>query len=165
MDVINFWSFAAQPKKGCCLPGVVVSVVDGCLHAMEEGRLSVIAQQNGCWLWELYILTTDQWARLCALVQRHRLPPTLLWRLQSRVRWTRHPGCVETYLVSDDLDAVAALSRIEFLWQDLGAVQAWLQLPGDYGVEWVAAEVDRRRQWFTGLRRAWLLALVTGSGY
>jgi hypothetical protein len=30
----------------------------------------------------------------------------------------------------------------------------------DYDVEWVAAEVVRRRQWMTGLRRAWLLAVV-----
>ena len=163
MDAINFWSFA-QPKDG-----FVVSVVDGCLHAMEGGALSVIARQSGYYLWEFYDLTTDQWARLCALAQRHRLPPSLFWRWQSRVRLTRHPGSREPVLVSnvsDVPDAMAALSRIEFLWQDLIVVDAWvhsISIHGGYReVEWFATEVARRRQWSTGLRRAWLLVAVVG---
>ena len=103
MDV-GFEHFA-RTQKGCTVPN---SVVDVCMDAMQEGTLSVIAKN--WYLWEYFTLKRDQWARLCALVQRHRLPPTLLWRLQSGVRWTRHPGCVEIYLVSECPDAIAALS-------------------------------------------------------
>jgi hypothetical protein len=60
------------------------SIVDACIHAMEEGTLPVTAQihKGRYYLWETYIfiLTVDQWARICALLQRHRLPPGLLWR-------------------------------------------------------------------------------------
>jgi hypothetical protein len=87
------------------------------------------------------------------------LPPSLLWTLQTRLRWTlRQDGSCSVAKVPE---AVAPLSQIEFLWQDLDAVDAWVNcMRPDYDVEWVAAEVVRRRQWMTGLRRAWLLAVV-----
>jgi hypothetical protein len=89
-----FWSFAQIEKE---FAGSVVSVVDVCLHAMEEGILPVITKQMGyLFLWEFFILTTDQWARTCALLQRHRLPPSLLWTLKTRVESTcrsRSPCC------------------------------------------------------------------------
>ena len=141
------------------------SIVDVCLHAMEEGKLSVIAKQTGYYLWEVYVLTVDQWVRMCALLQRNWLPSSLFWVFGTSVDWTKRGAFAEPSLVSEDPDAVAALSRIEFLWQDLNAVDAWVHsMPRGYcDVEWVAAEVARRRQWFTGLRRAWVLAVITDS--
>jgi hypothetical protein len=140
--VHTFRVFAQRTRADYLGPDSVV--VDVCLHAMEEGILSAIATERGHhFLWEYYILTTDQLARTCALLQRHRLPSSLLWTLQTRLHCTLH-----------------ALTRIEFLWQDLDAVDVWVHFMRHRycDVEWVAAEVARRRQWFTGLRRAWLLA-------
>ena len=159
---VCFWCFAQTEKE---FTGSVVSVVDVCLHAMVRGTLPVITKQMGyLFLWELFILTTDQWARTCALLQRHRLPPSLLWTLKTRVECTWRSISKETCMISEVPVAVTALSRIEFLWQDLDAVDAWLcsifMRLGYCDVEWVAAEVARRRQWFAGLCRTWLLAVV-----
>jgi hypothetical protein len=146
-------------------PICVVDIVNACMDAMEEGSLPVIAKQYGYYLWEIYILTVDQWARLCALLQRNQCPPRLLWRLHTCVRWTM-TDCFsfskKKCIVDDNPVAMAALSRIEFLWQDLDAVQAWIKWHAvSRNVEWVvAAEVIRRRQWFIGLRRAWLVTVV-----
>jgi hypothetical protein len=160
MDVVEFEHFARTERgyTGTC------GVVDVCMDAMEEGTLSVIAKQWGYCLWEFYIFRVDQWARVCALLQRNQLPPSLLWEL-TYVRYIkRNAGSGEVDLVSQCPDAMAALLQIEFLWQDLDAVQAWLKSPSARcNVEWVAAEVARRRQWFTGLRRAWLSAVVTAT--
>ena len=148
--VHTFRVFAQSTRADYLGPDSVV--VDVCLHAMEEDILSAIATERGHhFLWEYYILTTDQWARTCALLQRHRLPSSLLWTLQTRLHCT-----LQQYA-----DAVSALPRIEFMWQDLDAVQAYLNAhPHCEDMKWVAAEVARRRQWFTGLRRAWLLATL-----
>jgi hypothetical protein len=146
--------------------GTPCSLVDKCLDAMEEDLLSVVATQSGYYLWEYFTLTTDQLVRMCALLQRNRFPSSLLWRLRTRVHWTRGYALAKPNLVSQCPDAIAALSRIEFLWQDLDAVQACIQTPApwwhDLEVEWVAAELGRQR-WFAGLRRAWLLAVVTDN--
>ena len=148
---VSFYSFAATQKNftGTC------TVVDVCLDAMEKGMLPVVAKHCGYYLWEYFYLTTDQVARVCALLKQRRLPPCLLWI------WGM-------YLVSQYPDAIAALTQIEFLWQDLDAVQAWMKSHAarchlDVEVKCVAAEVGRRRQWFSGLRRAWLLAVVADS--
>jgi len=139
------------------------SVVDVCLHAMKEGTLSLTANQWEKYLWELYDLTTDQLARVCVLLQRQRLPASLLWRSINRMHWTKRSALEKSHLVSEDPDAMAALSRIEFLWHDLDAVQAWLFTYARCSVGWIVAELDRRRQWFTGLRRQWLLAALSPS--
>ena len=155
MDFVDFSKFAQARRPGCHC------VVDVCMDAMEEGMLPVITKKGGYYLWEYYILTVDQWVRMCALLQRNRLPSRLLWRWQTYVRWTKRSVLPKPCLVSQDPDAMAVLLRIEFLWQDLDAVQAWL----DFGlpdVGWIEAQVDRRRQWMTGLCQAWLLAVVIG---
>ena len=156
MQVGCFWSFAAQTRKVYTGHD---QIVDVCLHAMEEGRLPVIVKQCRYYLWEYYILTVDQWVRICALLQQNRFSPCLLWRLQiTYVRWVRRTAFV----------GVAVLTGIEFLWQDLDAVQAYvdhLSPAARYDhVEWIVAELDRRRQWFTGLRRTWLLAASDQAG-
>jgi hypothetical protein len=155
MNGLTFYSFA-QTSQG------PPTIVDVCLDAMEKGMLPVVAEQWGYCLWEYFTLTTDQWVRVCALLQRHRLPPRLLWRIKTRVHWTRWTASTRGCLVSSDPDAVAALSRIEFLWQDLDAVHAWVNCRpySCDSVEWVEGEVWRRRWWLTGLRRAWLLAAL-----
>ena len=150
----------AQAQKDYTGPG---SVVDVCLRGMVQGTLPVTAKERGYALWEFYVLSVDQWVRMCALMQHHRLPSRLCWALGTNLCWTRRGAVAEPTCtwVFEDSDAVAALSRIEFLWQDLDAVQAYLHEKISalgVGVEWVAVEVARRRQWFTGLRRAWVLA-------
>ena len=154
----HFCSFA-KTRKDYTGPH---SVEDVCLHAMEESVLPVIASVWGLFLWEYFTLTTDQWVRVCALLQRRRLPSCLLWR-KTDVLWTRRTASAKICLVSSDPDAVAALTRIEFLWQDLDAVHAWVNSRpySSDNVEWVEGEVCRRRRWFTGLRRAWLLAALS----
>lgn len=146
MEEVTFYYFAERRKS---FLGTPRSIVDICLDAMEENLLSVVANQSGYYLWEYFTLTTDQLVRMCALLQRNRFPSSVLWRSSAG-----------PYLVSTD---PVALSRIEFFWQDLDAVQAWIHTPApwwhDLEVEWVAAEVGRR-QWLTGLRRAWLLAAL-----
>ena len=62
---------------------------------------------------------------------------------------------------------ITAFSQMDYLWQDLDVVDAWIEreqttraardIPR---IHWVQAEVDRRRQWLTGLRAAWLRAVV-----
>jgi len=76
MDFVNFRQFAKMNQSSDCFK---CRVVNGCMDAMEEGRLPVIASNDlGFCLWERYILTVDEWARMCALLQRNRLPPSLL---------------------------------------------------------------------------------------
>ena len=156
MDVFQFEHFA-RTENGS-------DIVNACMDAMEEGSLPVIAKEYGYYLWEIYILTVDEWARLCALLQRNQCPPRLLWRLHTCVRWTM-TDCFsfskKKCIVDDNPVAMSALPQIEFLWQDLDAVQAYINLKSPTShVGWVAAEVGRRRQWLTGLRRAWLLAVL-----
>ena len=160
MEVCSFRVFA-QTRKDYTGPD---SVVDVCLHAMEEGALSVIAKARGYLLWEFCIMSVDQWVCACALLQRHRLPSSLCWRVGTNLRLTRRAAVAEPTWVFEDFDAIAALTRIEFLWQDLDAVQAYMTVQAyikcrTSHVGWVAAELDRRRQWFAGLRRTWLLAI------
>ena len=160
MDVFVFEHFA-RTEKGCTGTCGVVNV---CLDAMEEGTLSLTAEQSGHCLWEIYILEVYQWARICALLQQRRLSPGLLWRPEKTwvYFWVRPRIESGKSFFSEDSIAVTALTQIEFLWQDLDAVQAFLQnsRPHWKYVQWVAAEVARRRGWFSGLRRAWLLTVV-----
>jgi hypothetical protein len=161
MDFVDFSKFAQARRPGCHC------VVDACMDAMEEGMLPVITKEGGYYLWEYYILTVDQWVRMCALLQQNRLPSRLLWRWQTYVRWTKRSVLPKPCLVSHVPDAMAALTRIEFLWQDLDAVQAYnisiKSVTSTIDIEWIAVEVARRRQWFAGLRQAWLLAVVIGD--
>lgn len=145
----------------------MMETFDEYMDAMEEGRRPVVAQQNGYYAWERFILTMDQWTRICGLLQRQRLPSSLLWRPRMQQSWCRISRddfcCGMVYRIPG---AVSALCQIEYLWQDLDAVQTWLnteeKLP--YTVQrrldWVKEEVDQRRQWLTGLCRGWLLAVV-----
>jgi hypothetical protein len=135
-------------------------IVDACIHAMENGRLSVLCQEAGLYLWEYFVFTVDQTARTCALLQRQRLPSSLLWSLgtslQSFVR--PRPGMAIMQVAKDPV-TMSALSQIDFLWQDLQAVEAWLHHHHGVNTQWVQAEVDRR-QWLMNPRRAWLAAVV-----
>ena len=130
-----------------------------CIRAMEGGTLSVLAKEDGWYLWEKIVLSLCQVARVCALLQRHRLPPSLLWRKYTCIPLsTRSQTDLLCYPV-----AMSALSHMEFLWQDLGAVEAWIHLQQRHGPAStlsVQAEVDKRKRWLTSPRRAWLTAVV-----
>ena len=140
-------------------------IVDACIHAMENGRLSVLAQEAGQYLWEYFSFTVDQTARTCALLEQQRLSSSLLWRPCTRLLLSVKPGRnMGPMRVAKDPVTMSALSQIEFLWQDLDEVQAWCDdYPYDLDRKWIAVEVDRRR-WLMDPRRAWLAAVVMSSG-
>lgn len=76
------------------------------------------------------------------------------------------------HFVNEIPTTIDTLGRIDYLWQDLDAVDAWIKrektsrvstdIPDIPRMYWVQAEVDRRRQWLAGLRVAWLRAVVVG---
>jgi hypothetical protein len=147
------------------------AIVDACIRAMEEGTLSVTAQgsKGRYYLWETYILTVDQWARICALLQRHRLPPGLLWRdsVYNAAYFTMAKLDMCCHFVNEIPTTIDTLCRIDYLWRDLDAVDAWIkreqtsQVTTDVSrMYWVQAEVVHRRQWLAELRVAWLRAVV-----
>ena len=164
MNAFSFYDLV-KPPHGGCFHLVNLTTVDACIRAMEGGKLSVLAKQYGEWyLWETFALTVDQVKRTCALLQQKRLPPSLLWRPISSVpELTRSQTSFICLHVHNDPVVMSALSRIEFLWQDLQAVEAWLDDHHHAVItQWVQAEVNRRR-WLTSPRRAWLAAVVVPS--
>jgi len=157
-DIVQHQHFDCEDDK-------LWAIRDACIDAMEEGTLPVTALggKGRYYLWENYILTVDQWARICALLQRHRLPPSLLWKGHS----VAYNVLLDRDILNVNPVIAAALSCIDYLWQDLDVIDAWIEreqtthatrdIPR---IHWVQAEVDRRRQWLAGLRAAWLRAVV-----
>jgi hypothetical protein len=130
-----------------------LSVTIACIKAMEQGLMDVHTMNNcGCYLWE-YTMSVECWIRICAL----QPDPEKLWT--SRTALVRDSSPQE----------VLALTRIEYLWENLDVVEAsvrrWkkmgsLWLAGK--IFWIEREVQRRRQvWHLSIRRAWLLAVVS----
>jgi hypothetical protein len=159
-----------QHKHFDCEHDKFWAIVDACIDAMEEGTLPVTAQgsRSDHYLWETYILSVDQWTRICALLQRHRLPPRLFWRC-SGVHSVAYYILSGRYVVDINPATIAAFSQMDYLWQDLDVVDVWIQrqqtsrATTDIArIHWVQSEVVRRRQWLTGLRATWLRALVVG---
>ncbi len=158
-DIVQHQHFDSEDDK-------FWAIRDACIDAMEEGTLPVTVQggTSRCYLWEKYILTVDQWARICALLQRQRLPPSLLWWEEHSITYNI---LLDHHVVNVNPVIAAALSSIDYLWQDLDVVDAWIEreqttcattdIPR---IHWVQAEVVRRRQWPAGLRAAWLRAVV-----
>ncbi len=163
MDAFCFYDLV-KPPLGGGFHQVNFTTVDACICAMEDGKLSVLAKHYGEWyLWETFTLTVDQVRRTCALLQQKRLAPSLLWRPISSVpELTLSQTSFICLHVYKDPVTISVLSKIEFLWQDLGAVEAWLHHHHAVNTQWVQAEVNRRR-WLTSPRRAWLAAVVVPS--
>ena len=121
---------------------------DACLGGMEEGELDVLAQNFFChYLWEEFSLLPRQWQRLCAILHQRRIPSSILWHKMTRVH--------------DEPE----LADIEYMWEDLATVQFVLtlwrkQVGKSSSLDWIERELERRRAWFTGLRRVWLLAAL-----
>jgi hypothetical protein len=162
-------AFRFRSVDGILLYENSLAVVDACIRAMEGGRLPVLAQDAGLYLWEYFVFTVDQTARICALLHQRWLPPSLLWRSHfSRPHlFSKSRTVLDVSFVWTDPVAMSTLSNIEFLWQDLQVVKAWIhgQPPVFNKIEkakadWINAEVDKRQQWFAGARRAWLAAVV-----
>jgi hypothetical protein len=132
----------------CTSKSIMMKYVDEKLDAMDKGVMNVCAQgvwPNGLklYLWEWTTLESYQWKRLCALLQRYRIPSRLLWREVHYMSnaWF-YPTCFE----------------IDYVWQDLDAIQVFLQNKKDAFTA-VRLEVDRRA-WMNGLRRTWLAAVM-----
>lgn len=123
-------------------------VTDACLDAMEEGALDVCARDShGDYFWVLR-LQPRQWVRLCALLQRQGIPSSTVWH-----SFVFPPQFVE---------------GVEHLWTDLDSVRVFMEEDRGYcrcgrcdfchARHWVGTELQRRREWATALRRAWLAA-------
>jgi hypothetical protein len=129
--------------------------VDACLDGMEEGELDVFSKNRFfCYFWEQFMLLPLQWVRLCAILQRQGIASSILWSIWSRF------GLADPPELGDN----------EYMWEDLESIQSFLTLRLDFfekyqvgksnSLDWIERELERRRAWFTGLRRVWLLAAV-----
>ena len=135
---------------------VKIGCVDWCIDAMERGALSVcFRNSDGYYLWENFVLSISHWVRLCRL----RPPVCDLWGIKSTIELTRYDWGAKW--TGDDPDAIATLVQMEYLWTDLDAVDKFCHLQLRRRVAWIADEVNQRRRWAAGLRRAWLAAVVS----
>ena len=153
MEVTRFnYFYQLVPVDVFVMPRVAWS--DWCIGAMERGTLPVcLKSSRERYLWDDYVLTTSQWDRICRL----RPPLSDLWNINSLISFTSCRGSFRW--TAEDPDTVATLVQIEYLWTDLEAVDRFLNTKS-IKVQWIADEVDQRRQWAAGLRRAWLAAVV-----
>ena len=118
-----------------------------CVDAMECGDLDVNVCFSGSYIWDCYCIYVDvrMLRRVCALKPNLKL----FWRTCSAYRMMiHHPG---------------NLLEIEYLWQDLRLVHAfvlhWKAHGGKLPV--IQVELSRRLEWRDSTRRAWLLAIVS----
>jgi hypothetical protein len=151
----SFLSFAEAKLDRKLPPAFLMTLedeyvcADACLGGMEEGEFDVLAQNDPCrYLWEEFSLLPRQWVRLCAILHQRRIASSILWYKMSRVH-DKHE-----------------LADIEYMWEDLERIQRvltmWRNSVGKLNcrLDWIERELERRRAWFTGLRRVWLLAAV-----
>jgi hypothetical protein len=128
---------------------------------MEQGHLHVCTQiEEGGYLWELYNLNSQQWLRVCKLLQQAGIENSILW------------DSVKTLAMVTDFQYWIG---IEYLWTDLEVVHRGFSkiiqydeaVPltdrlrssdGDYSC--IAEELGRQQAWVEGPRRAWLAACV-----
>jgi hypothetical protein len=154
MSHFNFYEYIRTKQK---LPwGELLPTAEVCLKDMEQGLLPTCVRDNdGRYLWSALCMSVEQWIRLCNLGP----PPSLLWVPQSYIVFTLSGFYLRP---ETNPETIAALGEIEYLWQDLDAAEAFLHSTvfPSRPKAWIAAEVQRRRQWMGGLRRAWL-AVVT----
>lgn len=141
----SFSEFAAQKSTSHA-----VTVIDTCLDAMDEGILDVCARSPmGCYLWETYLLSEQQWHRVCNLLQRFGMSNSILWRF----------GCSLT------ISELNMWAGIEYLWTDLVTVHMFLaDFQRRHGYQqhcYIIADELEQRAWATSVRRAWLAAAVS----
>ncbi len=139
-------------------------LTEAIVHAMEPNTMPVTSQTNdGYFLWEFFPLTMTAWLRIFKLMELHHASEShLLWTKYSNILFTQTSTSNGGYHeVWKDPTAVSTLTQVEYLWRDLDAVQAFVDFPGKpKRCDWVRAELCRRKQWLTGLRRAWLVSFV-----
>ena len=154
----RFYAFYLLVPSGCSLS----FCADLCIGAMERGALPVCVRSSRAdYLWDECALNASEWDRICRL----RPPVCDLWNVKSLIAFTRHwTGWRNTNRVCTSLrpHTVAALVQIEYLWTDLEAVDRFLNTRS-IKIQWIADEVDQRRRWAAGLRRAWLAAVVSAQ--
>jgi hypothetical protein len=138
-----------------------VARADWCVGAMERGTLPVYARagSSGGYLWNECVLTTSQWNRICRL----RPPLGDIWNKASLVFITLEKTTNVCVYTAHAPDVITALVQIEYLWTDLDVVDEFVRENLSYNkfLQWIVDEVDQRRQWAAGLRRAWLAAVAS----
>jgi len=158
LPVRCFYAFNLLVPAGCSLS----FCADLCIYAMERGTLPVcVRSTREDYLWDECALRASEWDRICRL----RPPVCDLWNVKSLIAFTPYyTGPRDTNRVCTSLrpHTVAALVQIEYLWTDLEAVDRFVNfMNSDMKVQWIADEVNQRRRWAAGLRRAWLAAVVS----
>ncbi len=151
--VTSFTAFAITRSRrhlsGTCTESVTCEeCVDVCLDAMEKNDLYVCATENGfCRLWETYFLSRQQWLRLCRLLERKKKSNSILWQSLLFIQRSECESWIE----------------IEYLWTDLEAAEMYLvQFEKRYHIKLkiLVCELERRKAWAAGTRRAWLTAVL-----
>ncbi len=118
---------------------------DTLLCLMDEGALDVCAlTSKGRYLWETYLLSRQQWLRLCGLLQRERISNSIVWQALHFMMKSECESWIE----------------IEYLWTDLEAVQMYLVQFENRKFKTLVCELERRKAWAAGTRRAWLTAVL-----
>ena len=118
-----------------------------CVDAMECGDLDVnVCFYDGLYIWDYFCIFSDvrMLRRVCALKPNL----DLFWRTTCRayIMYVGHH-----------------LLEVEYLWQDLQLVHAYVQhwASHDQKLSGIQAELSRRLEWRDSTRRAWLLAIVS----
>jgi hypothetical protein len=122
-----------------------------CVDAMECGDLDV----NVCFfkdhIWDYPCIFFDEcmMRRLCALKPNLKL----FWRTT----------CSLLKVIHYSLRAEKLLLQMEYLWQDLQLVHAFVQHWASHGQQLpvIQAELIQRLEWRDSTRRAWLVAVVS----
>ena len=133
----NFYKFG-ESRQDC---------IYACVDAMECGDLDVnVCCYDGLYIWDYFCIYFDvrMLRRVCAL----KPSLDLFWRTTCwAYKMIHYPE---------------NLLEIEYLWQDLQLVHAyvlhWTALGQQLPV--IQAKLSRRLEWMDSTRRAWLLALV-----
>jgi hypothetical protein len=143
----NFYEFGESRLRA---QGVTSGVafrdcIHACVDAMECGDLDVnVCFYDGLYIWNHYYIYGDvgMLRRLCALKPNLKL----FWRT-TWLSLTHYPD---------------HLLQMEYLWQDLQLVHAYVQWASHGQQSLVTqAELSRRLEWMDGTRRTWLLAVVS----
>ena len=133
--------------QGVTSGAVFRECMHACVDAMECGDLDVNVCFDDLYIWDYLCIHVDvrMLRRVCALKPNLKL----FWRTTcSAYKMIHHPG---------------NLLEIEYLWQDLQVVHAfvlhWKALGQQLPV--IQAELIQRLEWRDSTRRAWLLAIVS----
>ena len=126
-----------------------------CLDAMERGVLSVHAENRyGACLWHYGIsvngMSVHSWTRLAAL------------NPELNVFWSKHRNSLTLRFCKITPSDMKDILDLEYFWQDLELVTNFVkdQNSSHDNLCMLSHELQKRLEWPTCLRRAWIAAIV-----